>query len=194
MVVATLRKATGKPILLFFGLLVCFLFLSSNSKAQSIDSTLKKKHSPKLASIYSAVLPGLGQAYNKKYWKIPIVYTGIAAVSYFAITNNKYYSKYKTAYKYRMDGDSTTVDNYVGLYNSQNLLDLRNYYRRNLELTVIAGVVVYALNIIDASVDAHLFDFDIDDNLSLKYSPLLLVHNNKITPGINLIISLKSFK
>lgn len=194
MVVATLRKATGKPILLFFGLLVCFLFLSSNSKAQSVDSTLKKKHSPKLASIYSAVLPGLGQAYNKKYWKIPIVYTGVAAVTYFAIANNNQYSKYKTAYKYRMDGDSTTVDNYVGLYNSQNLLDLRNYYRRNLELTVIAGVVVYALNIIDASVDAHLFDFDIDDNLSLKYSPLLLVQNNKITPGISLSISLKSFK
>ncbi len=187
------RVTTAVKILL----LLCFTgFFFGNTllNAQVSDSVITKPHSPKTASIMSAVLPGLGQAYNKKYWKIPIIYTGAAAVTYFAVTNNKYYSKYKTAFKLRTDNDPATIDDYDGKYTTQNLLDLKNYYRRNLELTVIVGVAIYALNIIDASVDAHLYNFDIDDNLSLRASPMLLLSQNKVSPGISLSLNLKSFR
>ena len=133
----------------------------------------------------SACLPGLGQAYNKKYWKIPIIYTGIAAVSYLAILNFDSLKIYRDAFRYRTDGDPATIDNYVGRYSDDDLLQIKNIYRKNLELSIIVGAGIYALNIIDASVDAHLFKFDINDDLSMKVCPLFYAYHDHSVTGLS---------
>jgi len=144
-----------------------------NNTEESVPNTVKiKKHSPKKAALYSAILPGLGQAYNKKYWKIPIIYAGVGTLIYFINLNNKEYKKFRDAYTYVSSGDSSYTDNeYVYKYSESALLEGKNYYKGNLELTYILSGVLYILNIIDATVDAHLFEYDISDKLSLKLEP-----------------------
>lgn len=138
------------------------------------DTTIIKQHSPKKATLYAVVLPGMGQVYNKKYWKLPIVYGAFGTVGYYIYANNNLYSQYKTAYKYRTDGNPLTIDNYVGVYTDENLQVLSDHYRRNLELSIIASAAVYALSILDATVDAHLFDFQVNDDLSLRFEPTFI--------------------
>ena len=84
-----------------------------------------------------------------------------------------------------MDGDSTTIDNYINKYSAEDLLTLKDYYRRDLELTYIIGACVYALNIIDAAVDAHLFKFDINDDLSMKINPVFFSSRNYSVTGLS---------
>ncbi len=145
----------------------CF---SAGLFAQNIDDTVTVVHSPKKAAIMSACLPGLGQVYNRKYWKVPVVYAGLGASVYAISFNRSKYLDYRQAYISRTDGDPATTDPFEGYYSESNLLDLRNYYRHNLELSVIITSFIYILNIVDASVDAHLFDFDISDDLSFSLS------------------------
>ncbi len=147
--------------------------LAQDSLKTIDDSTELKiqKHSPTMAAIFSALVPGLGQAYNKKYWKIPIIYTGFGVLGYFVYTNADRYDSYQQAYHFRVDGDSLTVDEFVNDYSDADLLTLKKYYRRNLEISIIGTTVLYLLNIIDATVDAHLFYFDVSDDLSLRLEP-----------------------
>lgn len=151
--------------------LFCLLIPAFASEAQNIDDTTRILHSPKKAAIMSACLPGLGQVYNHKYWKVPVIYAGLGGAGYAIGFNNTRYQNYRKAYIARTDNDSTTTDAYEGYYSASNLLDLRNYYRHNLELSVIIITFVYVLNIVDASVDAHLFDFEISDDLSMRIQP-----------------------
>jgi hypothetical protein len=183
------------PAMLF----ILFLFLcslpSTGLHAQNDtrqDSTVVKLHSPTKAAVFSAVLPGLGQAYNKKYWKIPIVYAGLGLLTYFVINNTREYKKYQEAYNYVASGDSTDIDNdLVGTYDEQQLLDGKNYYRRNMELSYIIGGLWYILNIIDASVDAHFFDYDISEDLSIRFDPIVRFHwqDAQAIPEIKLTIN-----
>ena len=166
----------GSVVLLIF----LYLFLPGKRlEAQTTtvnDTVFVKRHSPTKAAIFSAVLPGLGQGYNKKYWKIPIVYAGFGLITYFIINSSGEYKKYKEAYNYVASGDSGYIDNdYVGKYDEQQLLDGKNYYRRNMELSYIIGGLWYILNIIDASVDAHFLDYDISDDLTIRFDPVMLV-------------------
>lgn len=147
-------------------------------------------HSPKKAMWYSAALPGLGQMYNQKYWKVPVIYTGFATCAYFIFFNNDNYQKYKTAYIYEADNDSTT-DNYLSMrYSKDALAKAKDYYRRNLELTYIITAGIYLLNIVDATVDAHLYTFNISDDLSMRITPTL--NNNlaymRANPSLKIII------
>jgi hypothetical protein len=147
------------------------------------DSSLKV-HSPTKAALFSAALPGLGQVYNKKYWKIPIIYAGFGVFAYFITNNHKEYVKYREAYDYVSSGDSTYIDNdYAYKYNEDQLRDGKNYYRRNLEFTYILAGLWYILNILDATVDAHFFNFDIDDDLSLRIDPM--IDNRNFLPSRN---------
>lgn len=130
------------------------------------------KHSISKAAIYSAILPGLGQAYNKKYWKIPIIYAGFGAFGYFIVTNNQEFIQFKEAYLYVANGDTTFTDNpYVTKYNQSQLQEAMDYYRRNRDLSIILGTLWYTLNILEAYVDAHFFDYDISEDISMKVSP-----------------------
>jgi len=137
------------------------------------DTLQIKKHSPKKATILSAVLPGAGQFYNRKYWKMPVIYAGFGTLAYFINANQTRYTDFRQALKFRTDNDSTTVDNFP-LYSAEGLLQAKNYYRRNVELSCIFTVILYTLNVVDAAVDAHLYDFDIGDELSLKIQPALI--------------------
>lgn len=174
---------------------VSFLFPASSVKAQVKEKDDKKEvkpHSPTRAAVYSAVLPGLGQGYNKKYWKIPIVYAGFGVITYFIVTNTREYKKYKEAYTYTASGDSSGIDNdYVGKYDEQQLLDGKNYYKRNMELSYIIGGLWYLLNIIDASVDAHFFDYDISDDLTIRVDPVMLRRHDDYRPvsGLRLTVN-----
>ncbi|UPT66022.1 MAG: DUF5683 domain-containing protein [Sphingobacteriales bacterium JAD_PAG50586_3] len=130
-----------------------------------------KKHSPKKATIYSAILPGLGQVYNRKWWKVPIIYAGFAGVGYAIGFNQAYYIDFRQALKDRIDDDPNTIDPYVNKYSAANLDELQQFYRKNRDLSYIILGAVYVLNIIDANVDAHLFDFDVSNDLSLDIKP-----------------------
>lgn len=120
---------------------------------------------PAKAAFYSAILPGLGQAYNKKYWKIPIVYGAIGTSLYFYLDNNKKYHQYRDAYKRRLEGYSD--DDYTYLDNAR-LIAGQKFYQRNRDLSALFVVAFYALNIIDANVDAALLQFNVDENLSVR--------------------------
>lgn len=157
------------------------------------DTSKPQQHSAHKASIYSAVLPGLGQAYNKKYWKIPIIYAGFGALAYNISINSKEERKFTQAYRYRMRGDTTPTDNeYVARYQNVNdLLKGRDYYRRKVELSVIFTAALYLLNVVDAAVDAHFFDYDVSEDLSINISPVVIPTAGKPlgTNGIRLCMN-----
>jgi len=148
--------------------------------------------SPSKAAFYSAILPGLGQAYNKKYWKIPIVYAAIGAGIYFYIDNNNEYKRYRSAYKRRLAG--FTDDEFFGSGTTPNisndaLIRAQRTLRRNKEVSLLVTIGIYALNIIDANVDAHLLQYNIDDNLALK--PHFNFNEFDATTNLGLTLGLK---
>lgn len=132
----------------------------------------KKAHSPRTATILAAVLPGAGQIYNRKYWKLPIVYGGLGALGYFAVTTGREYQRYRLAYRYQVDDDPNTINDIVAGSNSE-LKSLRDRNQRSLEYAVLGTVVFYALTVTDAFVDAHLMGFDVSDDLSMQFRPRL---------------------
>lgn len=140
--------------------------------------------SPARAAFYSAVLPGLGQAYNKKYWKIPIVYAGLGIGIYFYVDNNKEYNRYRDAYKSRLAGFEN--DEFFGVVTTDGLQEAQKNYGRNREISLLVTIAIYALNIIDANVDAHLLQFNVDDNLSLRPHYKLNEFDNKSDLGLTL--------
>lgn len=155
--------------------LFCSAMLAQNDKdkiAQPLKSadTVQVQEpidplSPARAAFYSAVLPGLGQAYNKKYWKIPIVYGALGTGIYFYINNNKEYNRYRDAYKSRLAGFED--DEFFGRIDLNGLQRAQKFYRKNKEISLLVTIGIYALNIIDANVDAHLLQYNIDENLTL---------------------------
>jgi len=160
-----------------------------NGKKQA--STEKFKPNSTKATIYAAIFPGLGQIYNKKYWKLPLVYGGFIGCAYAITWNGNQYNGYKKAYLDFIDGDENTNswDDYrYGSYRRQDyntwsnemknsfrdaLKRTRDFHRRNRDLSYIVTVGVYAAWIIDAYVDAQLFDFDISPDLSMHVEPVL---------------------
>lgn len=155
------------------------------------DSIREKEHSPTKATLFSACLPGLGQAYNKKYWKIPIIYAGFGLMSYFIYFNADEYINYKCAYIESSQGTMNGSYAYlVQRYAAADLLSAREYYRRNLEISILLTVVWYALNILDATVDAHLYTFNVSDKLTLKVEPALLPSGFSYKPAGGVKLSL----
>lgn len=150
--------------------------------SQSNESkTIKSAHK---ASLLSAVVPGAGQVYNKKYWKVPIIYASLATSIYFIKDNQNKLTTYQDAYITRSNGGT---DDYIDIYNNSQLLTIVDYYERNRDVSYIIAGAIYLLNIVDASVDAHLFDFDISEDLSLNTTPKII--NTPI--GKTTVLSLK---
>ncbi len=163
-----------------------------------ISEEVKEPHSPKKAAMYSAIIPGWGQAYNKKYWKIPIVYAGFGTIGYFIGWNNRYYNTYKNAYIDLTDDDENT-DSYLDIlppgYDLNNPTHVENLktglyksqesFRRNRDLLIISIIGFYGLNIIDASVDAHFFDFDISEDLTMNWQPTVQPYRKELVYGVN---------
>jgi hypothetical protein len=169
-----------------FAHLLCILLFSATVQAQGDttkitgvkDTLILRKdtvhHSPKRAAIYSAILPGLGQIYNKKYWKVPVIYCAAGGLAYATIYFQRTYIEYRTAYRIRMDGDSQTIDQFAEQYSDASLLTYVQAYHKYRDLALFGTALLYVLNIVDASVDAHLFNFDVSDDLSLKLQPAFI--------------------
>jgi len=178
----TLRFLTAKSLCLWIVLLWISLHTAAHGQEvgeHSTDTipkkTLRENHSPRKATMLSAAFPGLGQAYNKKYWKMPIIYAGFGTLGYFIHTNNTEYKSSRDAYLYRMDGNPATIsDIKFDGFADDRLKNRRDYYRRNLEVSWIFTGLLYVLNILDATVDAHLADFDVGENLSMKIEPQII--------------------
>jgi hypothetical protein len=141
----------------------------------------------KRAAMYSALVPGLGQLYNRQYWKVPLVYAAVGASAYFFVTNLQKYHTYREAYIYRVDGNPATniTDERINLYSDNDLLVLRNQYRQYLDYTVLFSALGYTLQILDAMVWAHLKNFDISQDLSMH--PTIkagMLPNGQIQPQV----------
>ena len=139
----------------------------------------KKPHSPQKATILSACLPGLGQIYNHKWWKVPIVYAGLGGIGYLAYSNYYEYQSYLHAYEFKTGDlpEGATLNAHetelANKYADNQLQTYKESYRRNFELYSILTVAWYGLNILDACVDGHLYNYDISDDLSLSVDPYL---------------------
>ncbi len=169
----------------FISAILCLILLALTfeSKAQrdtiysdtlKIEDAKLPKHSPTKASLYSMVVPGLGQVYNRKYWKVPVIYAGMGIFVYFAIQEHNLFDEKRDAYTNRLDGDSTDVFLVDGnFYTNEALLSAMDINRRNRDLMLIIAGGIYVLQIVDASVDAHLFNFNVSDDLSLNYTPFV---------------------
>ena len=145
-------------------------FIFAQKKNESKD-TLKIETidplRPAKAAFYSAVVPGLGQVYNKKYWKVPLVYGAIGTSVYFYLDSQKKYNLYRDEYKNRLEGYKSNVEFLNKLSDSQ-LISAQKQFSRNKELSALFALGFYVLNIIDANVDASLSQFNVNEELSLK--------------------------
>ena len=157
------------------------------------------RHSVKKATIMSAILPGLGQGYNKKYWKIPIIYLGLGSLGYSIDFAQTKFKDFQQAYIWRADEDPSTIDNYdlniensYPKYSETQLRQLRDYYRRNRDLSIIITAGIYILNIMDATVDAHFFSFDISKDLTIGIEPAIFnSYGNPLnSSGLSLTVKL----
>ncbi len=155
------------------------LILSQRALAQDsikletvkVDSVYEKPYvidplAPSKAAFYSAIIPGLGQVYNKKYWKVPLVYGGLGLSIYYFSFNSTHYQQYRDAYKDKLAG--RPVRGELAGVDNDRLLRGQRFYQRNRDLSALCIVGVYVLNIIDANVDAHLSQFNVNGNLSFS--------------------------
>ena len=150
-------------------LIAFFVGFSFTTSAQEYGEKIPKK-----AGLYSAILPGSGQVYTKKYWKVPVIYGGLITSAYYINESNDLYQLYKSTYLNRLDGDFSDNLNYF----DSDLRTLTEHYRRNREVSALLFTLTYILNIVDASVNAHLFDYDVSEDLSLHIQPVYFSKEN----------------
>jgi len=163
---------------------IFFLIFATSLFAQTADSLIVKKQekvivvndsllpkeeynplAPAKAAFYSAVVPGLGQVYNKRYWKIPIIYAGMAAGIYFYKQQDKDYDRFRNAYKRRLAG--YTDDEFQGI-SDERLINAQKSAQKNKDISIIVTIAFYLLNVVDANVDAHLRQYEVSEDLSLQ--------------------------
>jgi hypothetical protein len=161
------------------------------------DSVVKKRvYVPRSAAIRSAILPGLGQLYNRKYWKVPVVYAALGITGYVFFDNLKTYKDLRFAYaaKYTasIGGDSTDYKSLSPLFQQANINSIksnRDEFRRNIDYSVLVFILFWGLNVVDATVDAHLKGFDVSPDLTLKFKA---GHSAMAgTNGISLVLSFR---
>jgi hypothetical protein len=204
---------------IFFIVLCCFFLLSSASSfaqpkgipvAPKKDSTpvvikkpilnkydsASKAHSPRTAAIRSAILPGLGQIYNKKYWKLTFVYAALGITGYIFVDNIKTYKEYKFAYAARIKAsnsppdsvDYKTLKNIYKVISPSSIQSARNKFRQYVDYSALFFIIFWGLNVVDATVDAHLKSFDVSPDLSLQIKP---GHSEMAgTNGISLVLKI----
>lgn len=157
-----------------------------------------RKHDPRKATIRSAIIPGWGQIYNKKYWKVPIVYTAIGIPVGTFVYNKNWYDRTREAAKMIASGDTANYLNRVHpqlhfFFSNPNyaarLTQYRNEFRKNMDYSVLITLAMWGLNVIDATVDGHLKEFDVSDDLSFYIKPY--IHPMSMTPGITMVVRIK---
>lgn len=161
----------------------------NGAEADTIQITTIDEHSPGLASLYSAVLPGLGQAYNGKHWKIPIIYGTFFTFGFLIYDNNVKYQYFRKNLIAELDNNPETIND-TGR-DANNLRANRDNSRRVRDLNMILLTVTYLLQIADAHIDAHLLEFNLSQDISVKLDPALLQENRNLHPGISLKLNLR---
>ncbi len=153
-----------------------------------------KPLAPSKAAFYSAVLPGMGQIYNKRYWKVPIVWGAIGGSAYMYIYNNDQYQRFRTAFKRRQAGftdDEFNGEGTLPLFDEDDLEYQQERFQNDRDLWLVAAIGLYALNIVDANVDAHLKQFNIDDDLSIDFEPYLDFNQVTNSPNYGMALIIK---
>lgn len=160
------------------------------------DSAGNRTFEPRKAAIYSAILPGLGQAYNKKYWKVPLAWAAAGIPIYTFFDNKKWYDRIRYALNVQALGSTDPGYNemlekvhpkllkFVVEGRDQNLLTFRNEYRKNMDYSILFTLLFWGLNVVDATVDAHLKGFNVNDNLTMQVKPAILSNS---TVGVSLV-------
>lgn len=176
---------------------------TTDSLSKGNDSIQKAKLSkkqiyggPRKATIMSAILPGLGQIYNHKVWKVPVIYAGLGGFGYFFYTNNSLYNDYRNALILSQKNTNGTAIAENRVYTTDQLQSQKLYYKKYRDFAIIGMGIIYLINIVDANVDAHLNTFDVSDDLSLQISPYqemysLPLMGNKIATGVSLKLNFK---
>lgn len=184
-------------ILVFILSLQSYLTLAQETDSEELvpyDSvdlfTEKSKLDPKKASVLSAVLPGLGQVYNKQAWKLPFIYGGLFTVGYFVNYNHQYFQSLRNAFIAETDNDPTTINPFQ--LTSDALNTRVEQFRRDRDYLIIVGVITYLLNIVDAHISAHLEEFAINDELSISFKPSYNAPPNGIrNAGFSIVLNIK---
>jgi hypothetical protein len=145
-------------------------------------------NAPAKAAFFSAILPGLGQAYNKSYWKIPLVYAGLGTTLFFYFDNNSKYNDYRDAYKRRLAGYED--DQFFGFLTDENLIQGQKQFREFRDISLLLSIGMYILNIIDANVEAHLNQFSITEDLTLRPSHIQNFSNGQNSFGVSLSLKI----
>jgi len=163
------------------------------------DSVVKKNHSPRQATLRSLIVPGWGQVYNKKYWKVPIVYGAIGVPVYLFFDNRQWYNRTRYALSIVANGRAGNVDSMAAVHPqlkalvSQglqgSLISYRNEFRKSMDYSILFTLAMWGLNVVDATVDGHLKAFDVSDDLSLEIKPSSLAGPG--VPGLALVINFK---
>jgi hypothetical protein len=150
--------------------------VKTETKPVPVTDTVKKQipHSPRKATIRSAMIPGWGQAYNKKYWKIPIVWGALGTCVGFFVYNRTEYVNARDAYRYKADTDPSNdvliKPKFVPV-DAEAVRQYRNGVRQNVDYSVLAFLICWGLNVVDATVDGHFKEFEVNENLSLQINP-----------------------
>lgn len=154
----------------------------------SLNAKKMRRHSPVYAALFSMALPGLGQAYNKKYWKIPIVYAGLGGLGYACYYTASNFVGYRNAYRAQVADIPNPSASYKGVHDVATLKEYRDYFKRNLDISAICTGVWYILNIVDATVDAHLFEWNMKDDIHLSWQPVVISGNYQTAaaPGLRI--------
>lgn len=160
------------------------------------DDSLKRviNRDARIASIMSAVVPGLGQIKNKQYWKVPVIYAAIGALGYFGLQKNAQYQKYHKELLYRYSGDTLNQDASLRTISTDQVNILKMSEKKYRDLFFIGAGAVYLLNILDANVSAHLKTFDVSDKLSMSIRPRALYCRNSflgIAAGVSISLNFK---
>lgn len=172
-------------LILFFYLLFDSLLaqknevFSQNTESTSITALPNKKiySEPSKATIMSLFIPGMGQVYNKKIWKVPIIYSALGGFGYMFYSYNKLYVDYRSALQKSIEyGGTYFVENRS--YTTDQLQSQKLYYKKYRDFAIIGFGLVYIINLIDANVDGHLKTFDVSDDLSIQISPWQDVYNS----------------
>lgn len=185
--VVSMKADTGKP---------------AKAAPKKIDSLKKtdtvKRHSPRKAALRSAIIPGWGQIYNKKYWKVPIVYAAVGIPAYLYVDNKRWYDRTRYALAVVANKSYNNPDSMakvhsrlkplVDLRSENSLLNYRNEFRKNMDYSILFGLLFWGLNIVDATVDAHLKGFNVNDDISLRVKPTLIPISN--SPGVSFVFTI----
>lgn len=183
--------AAGNKITARQQVVIITSILKGKALTDSSSPKNTEQFNPRKATIRSAILPGWGQIYNKKYWKLPLVYGALGTTAGIYFYNIKTYNVLREAYQYASDTDPSNnvlIDPRFRNLSASAIKSYRNSFRQNIDYSVLFFLLFWGLNVVDATVDAHLKAFDVNDNLSLEikpgYSPLAK------TSGLSLVLNI----